>query len=108
MWEGKKRHLKCSGVENPVTLTGAVREARKVGGDPRFPMHQKGLKDCRHTSVPGFWGSWPGLLLPGNATGAVAKMKDTATSCCCFLPRMLSWLPTVCCFSCVGTAFSTG
>lgn len=43
MWEGKKRHLECSGVENPVTLTSVVREARKVGGDPPFAGKHQGV-----------------------------------------------------------------
>lgn len=71
MPEGKKRHLKCSGMENPLTFTSVEREARKAEGDPPFPAKHWGVRQAAGTGLCWVLGqlAWPaapqGLLLEG-------------------------------------------
>lgn len=78
MPEGKKRHLKCSGVENPITFTSVVREAGKAEGDPAFPAKHWGVRQAAGTGLClGFGAAGLARCSPGTAARAVAKMKDT-------------------------------
>lgn len=77
MPEGKKRHLKCSGLENPVTCTSVVREGGRAEGDPAFPAKRRGVQQAGGTGLCLGSGA-AGLACgsPRNATRVVAKMKD--------------------------------
>lgn len=64
MPEGKKRHLKCFGVENPVTFTSLVREARRAEGDPAFPAKHWGVRQAIGTGLCLGFGAtlaWPAV-----------------------------------------------
>lgn len=90
----KKRHLKCSGAENPGTYTSVVGEAGKAAGDAVFPAQHRGVRQAVDEGLClGFGAAGLARRSPGTATRVGAKMKDTERHPAAGFTQMLAGFP---------------